>query len=515
MADDGLGTSGTHLSTLARGSALALAGMVANGLLGFTLVILLTRGLGTRGAGVLFLAVALFTILSHAAEIGADTGLVRLVARARTLRAIGEIRPMLGVAILPGFAVSTVMAIGVLVFAPFLATTFADGGQRHDAVIYLRVTAAFLPFATVMTVALAGTRGLGSVLPFVAIQNILVAISRPALVAIVLGLGLGSLALAVAWGVPFALGCTAALVVLSTRLRRLEREEPAAGDARNVRDIASEFWRFSAPRGVAGVFHVAILWIDVLILGVLQPDAQVGVYAAVSRTVAAGTFALQAVRLAVAPQISSLLATNERGGAQEVFRAGTAWSMAVSWPLYIVLAVFAPVVLHAFGAGFVQGEHALQILALAMLVDMGTGNVSTVLLMGGKSSWNLLNTGLAVVINVVLNLILIPHLGIVGAAYAWAASIMLENAAALIEVDVLLDLRPFGSGYYIAAAAAAVCFGGGGIAARSLLGPTTVALIATMAIGGAMYVLIIWRHRAPLRLSAFANVLRATRPLGP
>jgi O-antigen/teichoic acid export membrane protein len=262
---------------------------------------------------------------------------------------------------------------------------------------------------------------------------------------------------------------------------------------------------------LAGVFQIAILWIDVLILAALRPDAQVGVYAAVSRTVAAGTFVLQAVRLAVAPQISSLLATNDRSGAQDVFRAGTAWLVAVSWPVYIVLAVFAPVVLRAFGAEFVQGQHALQILALAMLVDMSTGNISTVLLMGGKSTWNLINTGMAVVVNVVLNLILIPHLGIAGAAYAWAASIVLENAAALIEVEVLLDLHPFGAGYAIVVTAAVACFAAGGMGVRSILGPTTAALLATIVLGGAVYVLVVWRYRAPLQLSAFSDVLRVTR----
>ena len=44
--------------------------------------------------------------------------------------------------------------------------------------------------------------------------------------------------------------------------------------------------------------------------------------------------------------------------------------------------------------------------------------------MGGKSSWGAINTGAALTVHIGLNLLLIPHLGILGAAIAWGAGIM-------------------------------------------------------------------------------------------
>ena len=46
----------------------------------------------------------------------------------------------------------------------------------------------------------------------------------------------------------------------------------------------------------------------------------------------------------------------------------------------------------------------------AMLVSMATGPVDTVLLMAGKSGWNLANTAVALTLNVGLNLVLIELL---------------------------------------------------------------------------------------------------------
>ena len=75
----------------------------------------------------------------------------------------------------------------------------------------------------------------------------------------------------------------------------------------------------------------------------------------------------------------------------------------------LVFAVFGPLLLGVFGRGFDQGSTALAILSVAMLVNLGTGNVTVVLLMGGKSSWNLVNTAIALALNIGLNLVLIPR----------------------------------------------------------------------------------------------------------
>ena len=70
-----------------------------------------------------------------------------------------------------------------------------------------------------------------------------------------------------------------------------------------------------------------------------------------------------------------------------------------------------------------------MILGGAMLVATAVGPVDIVLLMSGKSLWNLLNTAVAVTANIVLNLLLIPHLGITGAAIAWAVEHPAEQPA--------------------------------------------------------------------------------------
>src|SRR5262249_30247634 len=143
--------------------------------------------------------------------------------------------------------------------------------------------------------------------------------------------------------------------------------------------------------------------------------------------------------------------------AETIYKTSTQWIVASSWPLYLALAAGGPFVLRLFGPGFTAGADALAILALAMLVNLATGNVETVLLMSGCSRYILANKLIAIGTNVVLNLVLVPHDGIVGAALAWAVSIVLDNVAAALEVRWLLCLRGYGRGTVAAAVCAAGC----------------------------------------------------------
>jgi O-antigen/teichoic acid export membrane protein len=376
----------------------------------------------------------------------------------------------------------------------------------------------------VTIVALSGTRGFGTMLPYAAIENFGKPLARLVLVALVLAIGLGSVAALVAWAVPIAAGFLAALWALLRLVRRAEAraarpgqpsQAEAAGPEPSSRQLAAQFWRFAAPRGLAGIFQVTVLWLDVLLVGALRSTSEAGVYAAASKLAMVGTLATEAVRIAIAPQISGLLARREQARAEGLYQVATWWIMTLCWPLYLGLAVFGPVVLRIFGAEFVAGGTALLILSLAMLVDLSTGNVTVMLLMGGKSSWNLLNALGALVLNVGLNLLLVPRIGIAGAALAWAASIVFENLAAIIELRVLLRLNPFGRGWWLAAGQSALCFAGIGLLLSALLGRSPLSLVATATIAAPLYLWLVWRSRGVLQLDALREAIRARRGAAP
>ena len=498
-APDGRGSAELH--RLASGSMLTLVGLIAQAVMSFVLAVVVTRGLQARGAGVFFQAVALFSILAALAEFGAGAGVVRTIPRFRTLDRAGELRAVLRAAIWPVVGVAAAAATVLVLVAPAAARAFDLGA---DGAGFLRLLAPFLPMAAATTVLLAATRALGTMVPYVAIENLAKPTLRPALAAGAIAAGFGPFLVTMAWAAPIAL--LFPLAVLAA-LRRLRRVEAGAGRSQvPARSVAGEFWRFAAPRGLAAAFQVTTVWLDVLLIGSMRSTGEAGIYAAVGRLATVGVFAIEAVRLAIAPAISGMLARDDREGAQELYRVGTWWLVAISWPLYLTMGIFAPVVLGLFGPEFVRGQDALLVLSVAMLVSVGTGNVTVMLLMGGKSVWNLSNTIMSLGVNITLNLLLIPRLGMVGAAIAWFASIATNNVIPLIQVRSLLRVTPFGRGFAVVTVAAVLIFGGVGMTLRTVMGPTPLALGLSVLIAGALYAVVLYRARAALHLPVFRDV---------
>jgi O-antigen/teichoic acid export membrane protein len=299
------------------------------------------------------------------------------------------------------------------------------------------------------------------------------------------------------------------LVVL---VRRAQPEPGVEARPRGpIAVLARDFWRFTVFRGVSAVFDVAVLWLDVLLVGALGSARQAGIYAAASRLLAVGAFALQAVFLVIGPQISALLAQRSRERALEIYQTSTAWLTAIAFPVYLTMFVFAPLLLRIFGADFTAGATALRILALAGLVNMATGTVTVVLLMGGKSSWNLANNAAALAVNVGLNVLLIPRLGIDGAAIAWAASILVQNLAPLVQVWAALKLHPFGRGYPVAALGAAVCFGGIGGVLVAAFGASAATFTAFALVATGAYAVLLYAVRDVLALGELRAAIRVRR----
>jgi O-antigen/teichoic acid export membrane protein len=161
-----------------------------------------------------------------------------------------------------------------------------------------------------------------------------------------------------------------------------------------------------------------------------------------------------------------------------------------------------------FGTGYSSGATALLILSLACLFDLATGNMNPLLLMSGKSSWNLFNSILSLSLNVSLNVALIPSIGITGAAIAWAASIAANNVAAIFEIRVLLGLRPLNRTHLLLALGIGACYGGVGLAARLVLGDELPVVFAALVVATVLYVPLLYRWRESLRLPDLAAGLR-------
>ncbi|MEU9124876.1 oligosaccharide flippase family protein [Streptomyces sp. NPDC048506] len=496
----GAAAGGGGVATTARGSLFALAGSAANAVFGFVLVVVVTQGLGARGAGAVFTGIAAFTILSNALKLGADTALVRFVSRDLALTGGAGVPGLLRIAVLPTLLAS-VAGAALTLCCPGLAGWLLPDLDPGRAVVLVRLFAVFLPVTTVALVLLGATRGYGSVVPFVGVEQI----GKPALrvlLAVPVALWAPSVAgLSAAWLVPGLLGAAAAW----GSLRRSRRTHP--GTDRPPSQLR-EFWAFAGPRAVSSVFDITAVWIGVILLSVLGTSAEAGVYTAIGRLVTAGTLVQLAVRLAVAPQISRLLAGGDGAAAHHLHRLSTRWIALFSWPVFVLLAAYPHTVLSLFGSGFSEGAPGLVALAVACVVNVGVGNAQTVILMAGRSVWNLVVAGLAFVVQLGSGVWLVPRYGVLGAALSWGLAIVVDNGLSALLVRRRLGFRTVDRGYVLAAVLGIGVVAPGAFVMRTLFGDTVLGASCGIVLSIGAWAALLWRYRLPLGVGEFFGVLR-------
>jgi O-antigen/teichoic acid export membrane protein len=141
-----------------------------------------------------------------------------------------------------------------------------------------------------------------------------------------------------------------------------------------------------------------------------------------------------------------------------------------------------------------------------MLLATGCGQVDMVLVTTGRSSWSLINGLLAVVVNVGLDVLLIPRYGITGAAIGWAAAIALTNLMPLAQIAAAVRLHPVGRGTVIAVILSAISFGVLPVTARALAGPGAAPSLTAIACGALVMAGGMWHFRRDLNLSVMPGL---------
>ena len=502
--------SAADLRQLARGSVLNLAGSMVAASLNLVLPIVITRSMTQSDAGLFFQATAVFAIMLNLGTAGADTGVLRFLPRALALQRRADLRRYLVLAIAPAVAI-TVLLCGVLIlvsgwFARLVTHDAASADAFQDAVIVL---AFWVPVGVTYAIVMSASRGLGSVRPLVFVEKIGRNALETACAAAATAVSASVAVIVCAWVAPYA---AMLLVVAAWVARRLYRVRTRAADPgeppTDWRALGSDFWRFSAPRALSRVFTIALQRFDILVVGALRGPADAAVYAVATRFLILGLMFVQAIQQVMSPKISECLTLGEYKRAETIYRTTTAWLTLVSWPIYLMAMLYAPLLLSIFGEGYEQGAPAAVILCASMLIATACGPVDSMLLMGGRSTLSLINTGLALVVNVGLDLLLVPSLGATGAALGWAVAILLKNLLALWQVNGSYRMHPLGRGTQWAMLICALSFFVVPGAVRLLLGTDIVAFLVAGLLGTALFALLVRMRYDVLDLVALKAVAR-------
>jgi O-antigen/teichoic acid export membrane protein len=184
--------------------------------------------------------------------------------------------------------------------------------------------------------------------------------------------------------------------------------------------------------------------IGILLLGWLGTDQQIGALRVAERGASLVMMSLAIANMVIAPHITHAYREGDRRRLQLLSRASARAALSLAVPIAVPMVFFGtPIIRLVFGAEYVPlTVTPLAVLAGAQLISVAFGSVGVFLAMTGFERDTLLGQTLALALNVIAAIFLIPRLGAAGAAIAAALGMVTWNVVLGIKFVQRLGLRP-------------------------------------------------------------------------
>lgn len=430
---------GSHIGRIARGVGVSSSGVVIGRVMGYVTQVALAQMFGPAQLGFYVLGRGSLQLLNILSQIGMDNGVVRYVAHYRAekddARVRGTIIFAIGVACAMSLILSTLLFFGAGFLAehifhkPFLETVFKGFSLC-------------LPFLTLMTMTLWATQGFQTMKYNTYVLQIYQPLMNLVLVVAFFYLGTQIMGAVAAYVLSMVGGSVIALLYLRKVFPQiLDRTIPPKYDGRALVGA-------SAPLVVANFTQYINAWSSVTILGIFASAAQVGIFSAASRTAMISALVLHAFSGTFSPMISSLYRKGQLEDLNKLYRDVARWSFTGTLALSVLAMVLSKDIMVVFGKEFVVGWSAIVVVGVAQIFYSSVGPAQRVLAMTGRQKIVMLGTLSSVTSVVVLNFLLIPRYGIMGAAFATAGGIVLINVITVLGVRTGLRFSPYSYKYY-------------------------------------------------------------------
>lgn len=397
----------------------------------FAFNLLVARALGAEALGTYALAIAVIQIAEVLAIAGFDSALLRFVNLHHGDPA--RQKEVIGSAIKTGMLLSFSVAILLLLFSGSIASML-NGSRLLKLVICCY--AAAIPFNVSTMLFGHAMQGYSRLQPKIIATQII----SPLLLLLLTAVFLYTAGRDEALFFPFALAAAGSFFWIRPTLKKItgvvSTDILRAGADRTMLAYALPFMGVS-------LLSMMTHWLDVVMLGIYTDTASVGIYHPAARTAGLIRAVLIAFSGIAAPMIAELHSGSQKGEIERIYRMVTRWIVAIVMPAALFFMLLPEPVLNLFGSRFGAGRTVLVLLTAASLMQASFGLASTVLAMTGYSRLSFINALGALLLQVVLNALLIPLMGINGAALATLIVFILLSALRIMEVHHVLTITPF------------------------------------------------------------------------
>lgn len=414
------------VNRIVSGSTVILIGTFIGMLLDILIKKVLTSHLSPADFGTYSLALTVISITGAVATLGLNEGVPRYIAFFRGRQEEQKVHELIISAILMGL-IAGILAILV---SPSLFESLA--GQGFDAqgkiLAVVKVLVFAIPFTILLNLTVAIYRGFDRTNVNMYFYNIIRPVSLLifAAAAVFVGASLKGVVLADLISMVFTFGIMSVYFVKRPPIKpewKLKFSEPT-----------KQLMRYSFPLLITATLLNLMSWIDTIMLGYFKSPEVVGVYNAVYPIVGFLSLVIASMGYVYVPVASKLWGLNNTQPVGSLYAVMTKWCFLLTFPIFALVFVYPEfLITKLYGAQYVGGATALRILAMGFIANSYFGFNYHTLLASGDSDFLMKCSVASAGINTVINFLLIPEYGMIGAAIGTAVS--------YASIEVLMTLR--------------------------------------------------------------------------
>jgi O-antigen/teichoic acid export membrane protein len=419
-----------HFSNVAKQTSINFIGRIVQMVFSFITGILLARVLGPSILGQYNLGNTLANFMANFTKIGFDQGLVRFIPLYKTKNEYGKIKYLIVFSFLVSSILSILIGSVFYFYSDFLAITLFNDLEMSGV---LKITAFLILVFTYFRLGSSILKGIKRVDYLTIVSYFIVPITfllsllilRKSDVFTVISIRMFS----------YTIGVIFIIYVVF-------KKEIFMNVSFEKIDL-KKYFSFSSPLLFIGLLYFLISHIDILMIGYFLESSDVGIYSVAVRIAGMGVFLLSASNTIFGPTISELTEKKQFYTLEKLLKSITKIIFVFSLNFLLFVLIYNQEILTIFGQEYIVGGIVLIILTFGQFINASVGPTGTILIMSGKQNYEVFNSIAICIMNIILNIILIPRFGIEGAAVATASSIVIINIFKILEVFVLYKFHPY------------------------------------------------------------------------
>lgn len=417
-----------HLKELLKGSSVTLVFRILGLFLGYIFTLMITRWYGAHTMGLYTLSITVLNIFVIIGVFGFDYSLVKFVADFNVNNKFDLIKKIYYQSLTISIPLGLLLSLILFFNASFFAKTIF---KNEELIIFFQIVSLGILPLILLKINSAMFRGLKKIKVFSFFELVFIFLLSVIFLSIFYYFNFKNEVVIFTQ----IIAIYVAMIISYVFLKKLFVKEKIY----NRLDY-KKLLNTSYPMLLTSSFGLLMSWTDVIMLGIMKSEVEVGIYSVVLKLATLTNITLIAINSIAAPKFSELYSQNDMKNLKKLVQNSTKIMFYSTLPIILILIIFPNLILSMFGEEFVVATTALWILIFGQFINVISGSVGNLLKMTGNEKIFQYIIFVSLVINIILNYYLISEMGINGAAIATSISLVFWNVLSIIYVKIKLDI---------------------------------------------------------------------------